>query len=111
MAGASEGDRQEVAAVRPEEEEEVESESEEEVVEGAVGERIRAEREKEKIKVLADPRKPTAKEVEFHNLTHLPCRNWCEFCVAAKGKDLDHRKDVREIRGLPKYSFDYCFPG
>jgi hypothetical protein len=31
--------------------------------------------------------------------------------VAAKGKDLDHRRDVREARGLPEYSLDYCFPG
>jgi hypothetical protein len=32
-------------------------------------------------------------------------------CVAGKGKDLDHRKCVREERGLPEFSFDYCFPG
>jgi hypothetical protein len=31
--------------------------------------------------------------------------------VAAKGKDLDHRKCIREERGLPEFSFDYCFPG
>jgi hypothetical protein len=76
-----------------------------------VGERIRAEREQENIKIMTDPRKPTGKEVELHNLTHLPYRNWCDVCVAAKGKDLDHRRDVREARGLPEYSFDYCFPG
>ena len=80
-------------------------------MEGAVGERIRAEREQENIKIMTDPRKPTGKEVELHNLTHLPYRNWCDVCVAAKGKDLDHRRDVREARGLPEYSFDYCFPG
>jgi hypothetical protein len=31
--------------------------------------------------------------------------------VSAKGKDLDHRKCIREERGLPEFSFDYCFPG
>ena len=29
----------------------------------------------------------------------------------ARGKDLDHRADAREERGLSEYSFDYCFPG
>ena len=60
---------------------------------------------------MTDPRKPTDKEVEIHNLTHLPYRNWSDVCIAAKVKDLDHRKEVREARGLPEYSFDYCFPG
>ena len=102
------GSSREVAAVSPDED----SESDEEVeVEGTVGERIKARREDEKIKVMTDPRKPTEREVELHNLTHVPYRNWCPACVAAKGKDLDHRKDVKEERGLPEFSFDYCFPG
>ena len=28
-----------------------------------------------------------------------------------KGKDLDHRREVREERGLSEHCFDYCFPG
>ena len=67
-------------------------------MEGAEGQRIRAEKEQERIKAMADPRRPTEKEVELHNLTHLPYRNWCELCVAAKDKDLDHRRDVRGER-------------
>ena len=105
MAGAPDGDCLEVAAIRPTEEED--SESEVEVVEGSEGERIRAKSEQENIKIMTDPRKPTDKEVDIHNLTHLPYRNWCDVCIAAKGKDLDHRKDGRETRGLPEYSFDY----
>ena len=101
MAGAPDGDCLEVAAIRPTEEED--SESEVEVVEGSEGERIRAKSEQENIKIMTDPRKPTDKEVDIHNLTHLPYRNWCDVCIAAKGKDLDHRKDVREARGLPEY--------
>ena len=27
------------------------------------------------------------------------------------GKDLDHRRDAGEGRGLAEYSFYYCFPG
>ena len=78
---------------------------------GAEGERIRAEKVTDKIKLMPDPRRPAEKEVELHNLTHLPYRNWCPICIAAKGKDLDHRKDAHEARGLPEFSFDYCFPG
>jgi hypothetical protein len=97
-----------VDAVSPE----AESESEDEVViEGTEGEKIRAQKEEDKVRQVTDPRKPTEKEVELHSLTHLPYRNWCSVCIAAKGKDLDHRKDIREERGLPEFSFDYCFPG
>ena len=60
---------------------------------------------------MADPRKPTEKEVVLHNLTHLPYRNLCPARVAAKGIDLDHRKDVKGEIGLPEFSFDACFPG
>jgi hypothetical protein len=91
-----------VNAVRPEgsDSESDDEEEEQVVIEGTVGERIRGEREEEKVKVIADPRKPTEKEVEKHCLTHLPYRNWCPVCVAGKGKDLDHRKDVRQDRGV-----------
>ena len=104
--------KKEVAAVRPEEESSEGEVDEEEVrSKGAMGERVRAERNDDMIKSMADPRKPTQKEVEAHEITHLPYRNWCPVCVKAKGKDLDHRRDVRENRGLPEFSFDYCFPG
>ena len=60
---------------------------------------------------LTDPRRPTQAEVDDHNRTHLPYRNWCPHCVQGKGKDLDHRKSAEEERGLNEFSFDYCFPG
>ena len=27
---------------------------------------------------------PSAKEVEEHNLTHLPFRDWCAFCIQGR---------------------------
>ena len=52
------------------------------------------------IRKLIDPRLPSQREVDEHNLTHLPYRNWCPICVRAKGKDLDHRVAVdREREG------------
>jgi hypothetical protein len=92
----------------------VESDSEDdgdELVEGTVGEKIRAQKDEERVREITDPRKPTQKELDRHCLTHLPYRNWCAVCVAGRGRDLDHRKDVREDRGLPEFAFDYAFPG
>ena len=92
--------RRDIEAVRPEEESnEGEVDDEEVSAKGALGERVRADRNDDLIKSMADPRKPTQKEIETHELTHLPYRNWCPACVKAKGKDLDHRRDVRDARG------------
>ena len=77
---------------------------------GIEGEKIKAEKE-QKVQKLTDPRRPTQAEVDDHNRTHLPYRNWCPHCVQGKGKDLDHRKSAEEERGLNEFSFDYCFPG
>ena len=83
-----------------------ESEDESDGVEvvGAEGERIKAERDAKRMKSILDPRKPNEKDVEDHNRTHLPYRNWCPHCVRAKGKDMDHRKAVEGERGLAEYS-------
>ena len=82
-------------AVRPES---GESDSEDEAgdaeMAGTEGERTKAEKEAEVMKNILDPLKPTEKEVENHNRTHLSYRNWCPHCVRAKGKDMDHRRAV-----------------
>ena len=89
------------------------SEDEEEEVEqeGFGAQRIWVEKSKNVVKTILDPRMPTVKEVEEHNRTRLPCRNWCPHCVRAKGKDLGHRKDTSCERGPPAVSFDCCFQG
>ena len=74
-------------------------------------ERIDPGEDERLVKRLGDPRLPSKEEVEDHERTHLPYRNWCYHCIRGKGKDLDHRKEVKEERGLSEYSFDYCFPG
>ena len=59
-------------------------------------ERLRAAKDERVVKEMGDPRRPTQKEVEDHERTHLPYRNWCSVCVRAKGKDADHRKGRRQ---------------
>ena len=79
--------------------------------EGEEVRKVRAERDERVVKEMADPRRPSEKEVERHRRHHVPYRNWCEICVKAKGRDWDHRREVGKERGLSEYSFDYCFPG
>ena len=59
---------------------------------------------------MLDPQLPTKEEVEEHNLTHLPFRNWCPHCVRGAGRSADHRVHVRDD-GLPEVQMDYCFLG
>ena len=35
---------------------------------------------------------PFQEEVERHNLTHLPFRNWCPRCMKGRGKEAPHRR-------------------
>ena len=48
--------------------------------------------EADKPKPICKPLRPIIKEVEEHNLTHLPFRNWCIFCVRGKAKDDPHTR-------------------
>ena len=80
-------------------------------MDGIAGERVNLEREDDVVKVLKNPRLPTQDEIDKHNLTHLPYRDWCPICVKAKGRDMDHKRDLGKERDLPEYSWDYCFPG
>ena len=62
-------------------------------------------------KAIWKPIRPTVKEVEEHNLTHLPFRNWCIFCVKGKAKDDPHRRKIKqdEEQDIPIISIDYMF--
>ncbi len=73
---------------------------------GVEAEKIGKEVDQRTMRRLIDPRKPTTEEVDEHELTHLPYRNWCPIRVMAKGKELHHRKSTDEPRGLSEYSFD-----
>ena len=41
--------------------------------------------------VIRAPRDPTQKEIEAHEATHLPHAEWCEFCMAGRGRKKPHR--------------------
>ena len=50
---------------------------------------------------MADPTKPTKREFEEHEITHLPYRSWCWACVRGRGKEAPHRRG-REPGGFPE---------
>ena len=58
------------------------------------------------------PRCPSESEKAEHEMTHLPYRSWCEFCVACKAKS-DSQKVVMEEpggrRSIPSIQMDFCF--
>ena len=43
-------------------------------------------------KVKSHGYKPSPKEVEEHNVTHMPFRSWCPFCVKGKAKDESQKR-------------------
>ena len=47
---------------------------------------------------------PSEAEVEQHELTHLPFRNWCRHCVRAKGKESPRHESSP---GVLKFTTDF----
>ena len=64
---------------------------------------------------MCSPCDPTVGDVLLHKVNHhLPYRNWCPQCVAAKGKERDHKQanpeDIAaEEHALTQYGLDYAF--
>eukprot|EP00971_Amphidinium_carterae_P345958 6487169-Amphidinium_carterae.1 len=44
-------------------------------------------------KTYKEPSLPTRQEIDEHNLTHLPYRDWCKHCVQGKSKSHQHQKE------------------
>ena len=62
-------------------------------------------------KVMKDPRQPTIKEVEQHNLTHIPFRDWCPSCIQGGAPNRSHTKQKDQEYSIPHITCDYCFMG
>lgn len=56
---------------------------------------------------LPDPKMPSKEEVAQRYLTHLPFRNWCQYCVQGKESGTPLQTESRE-GGLMEVHFDYC---
>ena len=63
--------------------------------------------EVEPVKVSADPRLPSAEEVETHRCDHIPYRSWCKWCVMGRGRGEQHRQ--AEAPTIPRVGIDYFY--
>ena len=52
---------------------------------------------------LSKPCMPSIAEVDIHNRTHIPFRNWCEICVRGRGPDM-----LQKLRERGYWSTDSC---
>ncbi len=70
------------------------------------------EEEGQEPKVPSHGVKPSQEEIDRHNATHIPFRNWCPFCVAGKAKDNPHfSEEVDPLSGVNVVQIDYLFLG
>ena len=61
---------------------------------GEACERVKAREEREVVRKLVDPKLPSQGAVDLHWLKgHVEFRNWCDVCIKARGKELDHKRD------------------
>ena len=56
---------------------------------------------------LPSPDQPTARDIELHNLSHMPYRSWCPFCVAGRRNNSGHRT-TKSVRKIPLIVADYA---
>ena len=55
------------------------------------------------------PQTPSPAEIEQHNVTHMPYKNWCELCVRFKGRQDQHRDQDHMGTTETVVSLDYGF--
>ena len=66
--------------------------------------------EGQKARFISKPCMPSKKEVDQHNVSHVPYRNWCPHCVKGKRKGKAHfKKGKEETCGLSKIHADYLY--
>ena len=60
-----------------------------------------------KAQEIADVCAPSEAEINMHNLTHLPFRDWCPYCVQGKAVSYPHIKRKQKEDEVPIISSDY----
>ena len=71
----------EALEIESEGEKEKETEAEDEEIEEGIA-----------AKGIKSPKKPTQAQIDEHELTHWPFRDWCVHCVKGKTQNNPHRK-------------------
>ena len=70
-----------------------------------------ADEDVEKVKLAPNPKLPSEKEVEEHNITHWPYRDWCKWCVLARslGEQRGRKRQGGVHHSVPIIGMDYFF--
>ena len=58
------------------------------------------------------PKQPTADEIAEHELTHVPFKEWCSYCVSCRSRRDAHRQDGEQHDtdgGDPIIAFDFFY--
>ena len=62
-------------------------------------------------KALRTPIRPTQQMIDDHEVSHLPFRSWCPFCVRGRGQSQGHFSVDKGDEQVPLVSVDYGFLG
>ena len=54
------------------------------------------EEEHQKARAMASPDLPSTRAVQYHNLTHIPFRSWCNHCLRERGRRSAHKRRPNE---------------
>ena len=68
-------------------------------------------RDARRVQLIKDPIKPTQMTVYDHNITHLPCRDWCPRSVVGSAPSRTHDKVKTEGCNSPHDVCAYCYLG
>ena len=60
---------------------------------------------------VAAPTQPTDKEIQEHELTHLPFRSWCKECVQGRGMQAPHFRAKKDDHQIKEFHMDFMFLG
>ena len=58
---------------------------------------------------LPAPKEPTPAQRERHNVKHVPCEEWCPYCVACRRPIRQHRLKGPDCEMQPLLSGEYDF--
>ncbi len=72
------------------------------------------EEEGQQAKAIRAPHEPTQQEIEEHELTHIPFRDWCVHCCKGKSRRNPHRTNKAkaeedEASAVTTVSMDYTY--
>ena len=60
-------------------------------------------------RIARNPKEPTSRERELHEVLHLPLRSWCKHCMMGRGKDSYHMRLGDSGDSVPRIGMDYMF--